>query len=308
MVKLQHLPHIRPGDHVAVISPAGGVKEAKLAQGIRAIEQRGFRVKCGEHVFASHRELAGSDEMRLQDLLWAFRSPEIRAIFCSRGGYGSSRLLEALAGRGLGNMPKLMVGFSDTTALQWALWTTWHLPSLSGPLVSELGGGLTSEAEEYFWTLAQEKSQSDLGFGSSPMEILRPGEAQGILLPGCLAIICTLIGTPFLPDLKGAILVIEDVGEAPYRIDRMLIHMRNAGVFRQISALIVGEFLQSDCHTEAISRLELRQRLSEILEDFPGPVVLGFPYGHGSNRCTLPIGIPVQLSTEPFMMKILSNL
>ena len=300
MVKLQQLPHLHPGDHIAVVSPAGKVNKTQLSQGIRAIEEQGYRVECGEYVYTNHRGLAGTDEARLQDLLWAFRSPEIRAVFCSRGGYGSSRLLSALVSRGLGNISKLVVGFSDITALQWALWAIWQLPSLSGPLASELGGGVTPESEEYFWKVVQGKSSPQLGFGTPSVEVLHHGKAQGILMSGCLSIICHLIGTPFLPDLKNAILVIEDIGEAPYRIDRMLVQLKNAGIFDRIGALMVGELLVANAQTEIMSRGELRQRLTEILKDFQGPVVMGIPYGHGKNRWTLPVGIPVKLSTDPF--------
>jgi muramoyltetrapeptide carboxypeptidase len=300
MVKAKPLPYLHRGDHIAVVSPAGKVNKNQLSKGIRAIEEHGYHVECGEYVYTSHRGFAGTDESRLHDLLWAFRSPEIRAVFCSRGGYGSSRLLSTLVKRGLGNISKLVVGFSDITALQWALWTKWRLPSLSGLLVSELGGSITPESEAYFWKVVQGKSAPKLGFGTPSVKILRYGEVDGILMPGCLSIICSLIGTPFLPDLKDAILVIEDVGEVPYRIDRMLVQLKNAGVFDRISALVIGELLDSKAQSEIMTHDELHQRLTEILKDFKGPIITGIPYGHGKNRWTLPIGIPVKLTTNPF--------
>ena len=307
MVIQHRLPSIRPGDHIAVVSPAGIVKESKLHRGISAIEDRGFRVDRGKHLFARHRELAGNDNMRIEDLLWALRTPDIKAIFCARGGYGTSRLLSMLSRRGVGNIPKLIIGFSDTTALQWAMWTMWQWQSLSGPLVTELGGGITPEAEEAFWALTKKNPTPQLGYGVPSVEIIRHGEAKGILMPGCLAIICTLIGTPFMPDLSGAVLVIEDIGEIPFRIDRLLIHLKNAGIFDQISALVVGEFLQSDAKTDAMPRNELRQRLTEIIPDFHGPIVIGIPYGHNPNRWTLPVGITARLSTDPFAIETISN-
>jgi len=287
-----------------VISPAGYVAESKLDKGIRAIQDRGFKVVRGPHLFSQHWEMAGDDDVRLHDLLWALRTPEIDAVFCSRGGYGSSRLLSILARRGIGNFPKLVVGFSDITALQWTLFATWKWHSLSGPLVTELGTSLSPESEESFWALAQGQSGTQLGFGNPPVDIIRHGEVEGILMPGCLAIICSLLGTPYMPDLTGAILVVEDIGEVPFRIDRMLLHLRNAGVFEQIAALVIGQFLTSDAKSDAISQPELSQRLVEILGDFPGPVILGIPYGHGQNRWTLPVGVPVRLSTEPFLLEM----
>jgi muramoyltetrapeptide carboxypeptidase len=304
MVKRHRLPIVRPGDLITVISPAGRTAESKLSRGIRAIEERGFKVRRGEHLFSQHRELAGVDDSRLGDLLQSLRDYESNAIFCSRGGYGSSRLLSVLARRGIGNIPKLVVGFSDITALQWALWTLWQWPSLSGPLVSELGGSLSPESENTFWALAQGDSPKQLGFGKPAIHVLRHGEAQGELMPGCLAIICSLIGTPFVPDLSGAILVIEDIGEAPFRIDRMLVHLKNARIFEQIGALVMGQFLKEDAKTESISQLELHQRINEILPDFPGPIVTNVPYGHGRIRWTLPVGVPVRLSTDPFAIEM----
>jgi len=275
-----------------------------LNKGIRAIEDRGFKVSLGPHAFSQHWEMAGDDDTRLHDLLWALRTPEIQAVFCSRGGYGSSRLLSVLARRGIGNIPKLVVGFSDITALQWTLYALWQWHSLSGPLVTELGTSLSSESENSFWALAQQQSGKQLGFGNPPVDVIRHGEVQGVLMPGCLAIICSLLGTPYMPDLNDAILVVEDISEAPFRINRMLVHLKNAGVFDQIAALVVGQFLTSDAKTDAISQPELRLRLSEILKDFPGPIVMGIPYGHGQNRWTLPVGSPVRLSTDPFLIEM----
>ena len=306
MVTYPKFPVIRPGDQIAVISPAGNVKDLALKRGIRAIEVKGFKVQLGQHALFQHRELAGKDDQRIQDLLWALRDPDVRGIFFSRGGYGSSRLLNILDRRGIGKQPKLLVGFSDTTAIQWALWKMWQWGSLSGPLVTELGGKLSSNAEDNFWKVAQGNVKS-VSFDVTPVNIVKHGEARGVLLPGCLTLICNLLGTPYLPDLSGAILIIEDIGEVPFRIDRMLVHLKNAGVFDRIGALIIGEFLKSDAKTKAISHNELHQRLSEILNDFPGPIITGFPYGHGSNRWTLPIGLETLISTDPFRIEIVTD-
>ncbi len=306
MVTYPKLPAIQPGDKIAVISPAGNVKESALRQGIRAIEAKGFKAQLGQHALIQYRELAGEDDQRIQDLLWALRDPDIRGIFFARGGYGSSRLLDILDRRGVGKQPKLLVGFSDTTAIQWALLKMWQWGSLSGPLVTELGGKLTPQSEGTFWESAQGNTRS-VNFDGAPVKVVKHGQAQGTLLPGCLTLICNLLGTPYMPDLSGAILVIEDIGEVPFRIDRMLVHLKNAGVFDKISALIIGEFLKSDAQTEAISHEELHQRLSEILSDFTGPIITGIPYGHGSNRWTLPIGLEALISTDPFRIEIMTE-
>jgi muramoyltetrapeptide carboxypeptidase len=139
------------------------------------------------------------------------------------------------------------------------------------------------------------------------VNIVKHGEAHGVLLPGCLTLICNLLGTPYLPDLSGAILVIEDIGEVPFRIDRMLVHLKNAGVFDKIGALIIGEFLKSDARTKAVTQNELHQRLTEILNDFPGPIIMGFPYGHGIRRQTLPIGLEALISTDPFHFEVVTD-
>jgi muramoyltetrapeptide carboxypeptidase len=274
---------------------------------MRAIEAKGYKVKLGQHVLSQHRELAGNDDQRINDLLWALRDPDIRGIFFSRGGYGSSRLLNILDRRGIGKQPKLLVGFSDTTAIQWAMWKLWQWRSLSGPLVAELGGKLSTDDEDTFWKVAQGNIKS-VNVDDTPVNVVKHGEAKGVLLPGCLTLICNLLGTPYLPELNGAILVIEDIGEAPFRIDRMLVHLKNAGVFDQIGALIVGQFLKSDAKTKAISQSELHQRLSEILDDFPGPIITGFPYGHGTHRLTLPIGLDALISTDLFHFEIVNDI
>lgn len=307
MVTYPKLPIIRSGDQIAVISPAGSVKDLALKRGIRAIESKGFKIQLGQHALSRYRELAGKDEQRIQDLLWALRDPDIRGIFFSRGGYGSSRLLNILDRRGIGKQPKLLVGFSDTTAIQWAMWNLWKWKSLSGPLVTELGGKLSTGDEDAFWKVAQGNVWST-NVDDTPVNIVKQGEAKGVLLPGCLTLICNLLGTPYLPDLADAVLVIEDIGEAPFRIDRMLVHLKNAGVFDKIGALIVGQFLKSDAKTKAITNDELHQRLSEILNDFPGPIITGFPYGHGVHRWTLPIGLEALISTDPFHFEIVNDI
>jgi len=282
-------PRLKPGDLIGVISPAGPVDPSGLKPGLDLLASRGFRVREAAHLYDRNDYLAGHDQARLSDLHAMILDSEIAAVFCARGGYGCLRLLQGIDYDLIRQHPKIIVGYSDITALLMAVYRETGMVTFHGPMVRSLSTITETSLEVFFQVLSWEEPLL-----LNPMQgtVLVPGEAEGPLLGGNLSLICHLVGTPFLPSLEGAILFIEDCKEPLYRIDRMLTHLSLAGQLKGIAGLIGGEFL--DCgDTSAIDRL-----LMDVASDLGIPLISGFPAGHGSINLTLPVGMPVRLDTR----------
>lgn len=284
---------LNKGDTIGIISPAGAIKEAEqLHNAAKYFESKGFKVKIAPHSLDAKGYLAGSDSDRLCDLIGFFEAPEIKAIFCSRGGYGTFRILDKIQGL----FPKIFVGYSDVTALLNNLdFVTFH-----GPLVvSDFGTDkINPYTEEIFWKIIM--GEVDLPYSyPNPYgyHCIKPGFAEGILAGGNLAIICGLMGTPYSLDFKDKILLIEDIGEPLYKIDRMLAQLRLAGAFQQTAGLLFGEFTDIDA-------LKL---LTEYFKDLNIPVGYGFPCGHGEHKATLPIGVKYRFDSESFKLELVGE-
>jgi muramoyltetrapeptide carboxypeptidase len=238
-------------------------------------------------VLARHGYLAGSDEQRLSDLNGALRDPSIDGIWCVRGGYGVLRLLDGLDTDAMRRAPKALIGFSDITALHAALGrctgvVTYHGPTARAPL-----DGLSRDSLERAVVLQVDSA------GTTPQaEILVPGVARGRLAGGNLALLSALAGTPYFPDLDGAILVLEDVNEPVYRIDRMLCHLRLAGALGRIAGLMFGSFTERG---DPADSLPLAQVLRDTAEAVGVPCLSGVPVGHLDAQWTLPLGAVAEL-------------
>ena len=245
-----------------------------------------------------HGYLAGDDEARTAELNTLFGRDDLDAIFCLRGGYGTPRILDRLDYDALRAHPKLVVGYSDITALQLAIYKETAIPSLSGPMVAPDWPKIDETSENMFWRLAS---------GKAPVEIIGPygetlvgmkdGSAEGVLLGGNLTMIAALLGTPYLPDLTGAILFVEDVGEQPYQIDRVLARLRLAGALEKLGGLVFGTFTHAKPRAGRPS-LSLDDVLSHYAPCVPGPVAKGLVYGHFTDKCTLPIGVKASLEVD----------
>ncbi|MCX6639589.1 MAG: LD-carboxypeptidase [bacterium] len=284
-----------PGKRIAVVSPAGPADESRFEAGLRELARWGYPVKAGAHTRGRYAYFSGRDVERLDDLIQAFSDPMVRAIFCSRGGYGSGRLLRKIPFDIIADNPKIFVGFSDLTAVNWAIWAATGLITFTGPTVCEIGTGLPETTRRSFLSMIGPSAVPD-PIWAGPIKTVRPGDASGPLLPGCLSMIVTLLGTPFMPKLDGAVLLIEDIDEKPYRIDRMLTHLKNAGVLQQISALLVGQFVGCWPKIKTSEHLPLEEILLDVTSPHPIPVYTGFPFGHFPDRLTLPVGARVSVS------------
>jgi muramoyltetrapeptide carboxypeptidase len=290
-------PRLRPGDLIGVISPAGPVDASGLKPGLDLLASRGFRVREAAHLYDRHDYLAGDDETRLSDLHAMFLDREITAVFCARGGYGSLRLLDRIDYDLIRQHPKIIVGYSDITALLMAVYKKTGLITFHGPMVQGLSTLSDDSLEGLLRILSSEEPVSFDPMGGTS---LISGKAEGPLLGGNLSLICHLVGTPFLPSLEGCILFIEDRGEPLYRIDRMLTHLALAGQLGGVAGLIGGDFM--DCgHPSEIDRL-----LVAVASEREIPLITGFPAGHGRNNLTLPLGMPAQLDTRRMTLHTLN--
>jgi muramoyltetrapeptide carboxypeptidase len=232
-----------------------------------------------------HRYLAGSDERRLAELTAALADTGARAVFCARGGYGMTRLLPGLEG-----MPppaKPVIGFSDITALHQVL-QRQRLVSIHGPVLTQLPKLDASTHARLFELLESTAPASDL----TGVETYVEGTAEGPLLGGNLSVLSRLLGTPFLAPLEGAILLLEDVGERPYRLDRKWTHLAQAGVFRQVRGIVLGEFTGCEEKEADFSSADV---LRELAAATGLPCAAGFPVGHGGHNQPLPLGVRVRL-------------
>ncbi len=284
-------PPLRPGDTIGVIAPAGAVYEDLLARGVRALEASGFRVVLAEGILARKGYLAGSEQQRAETLERFFLRDDIAAIFCARGGFGSIQLLPALDPDLIRAHPKIFVGFSDVTALlnwmsQCCGVVVFHGPMVAVEFAGELEGGVSSG----FWDALTGKRRLWQIRGSG---VLRSGGApvRGALAGGCLSVLVTTLGTPYEIDTAGKIVFLEDVGERPYRIERMLTHLRMAGKLDHVAGIVTGAF--NDCESGA--ERDVTEVLADVFADAPYPVVTGLPCGHATPNTLLPIGLNAEL-------------
>jgi muramoyltetrapeptide carboxypeptidase len=267
-------PRLRRGDTVALWAPASPAARTSINKGAAILSGLGLKVEVPAAVSKRHGYLAGTDAQRAEAFNALVADPAITAVFCARGGYGSLRVLDLLDLDGLARSPKVLVGFSDATALLAAANRRCNLAVFHGPMAATVTDRDAAGLREAL-----------MGTGPVLLEgrlALRPGKAAGPVVGGNLTTFCHLIGTAFEPRLDGAIWFIEDRGEAPYRIDRMLTHMKMAGRMDGLAGIALGQF--TDCgDIEAIYRL--------VLDTCPEiPILAGLDAGHGSPNLTLPLG------------------
>jgi muramoyltetrapeptide carboxypeptidase len=235
------------------------------------------------------------------------RDPEIRAIFFARGGYGVMRLLDSIDHDAILDDPKILLGMSDVTALQLSLYALCGLVTFAGPMIAgQIGEGLDRASEESMMQALTEPSATRDPFSSfdDSVLIVRAGIASGRIVGGCLSLVTSLLGTRHCPGFKDTILFLEDVHEPPYRIDRMLTHLKLAGVFDEVKAVILGYFFGQDGEDLLP---EAERILLDLIGDCPIPVLSRFPHGHALPNLTIPHGLPVRLDTETRSITVLSE-
>lgn len=295
------LPLPRPvekGSRLAIVAPSGPFDVDAFGEGVAWLKTR-YELVHSPDIFSREGYLAGSDSHRLRDLQDAIHDPSVDAILCARGGFGATRLLPQLELNEIAAANKLIVGFSDITALH-SLWARAGVRSLHAPMVAALGRA--SEPVRNEWISALE---TPAAARRELLEVVSPGERDGpvagILFGGNLAVLGALNGTPYAPPLKGAILFLEDVGERPYRIDRMLTTLHQSGWFDEIAGLILGSFTEGDPGPDGVTIDEVFHR------HFAGtrfPVLSGFPAGHIDENCPLPLGANARIEGNELFFNV----
>jgi len=285
---------LKPGDTVAIVAPAAAIERDHLERGVDALSACGYRVKVSERVLSRTGILAGGDRERAAELQHAFGDSEVKAIFAARGGYGCGRLLPLLDFDAIARQPKIFLGFSDATFLLNALVELSGMVCFHGPMVAmDFARGLSRRSLDHLRALlAGEAGAFELEAGES----LHPGVAEGELVGGCLSVLVAMLGTPYAPDFDGKILFLEDTGEKAYRIDRMLVHLKQAGALGRVAGVAFGGMRGFD-GSEQEQRLT-REFISEQTADLGCPVVTGIEVGHGTENLTIPFGVRVRLDAE----------
>ncbi|WP_422924647.1 S66 peptidase family protein [Singulisphaera sp. PoT] len=305
-------PALRPGDTIMLVAPAGPSDETRVRAFARQLEKQGYHVIIPANLFRRRAYLAGSDDERADELNAAIKDPKVDAIFPCRGGYGLMRTLDRIDYAALRAHPKMIIGFSDLTALHLAVARKAHVITFHSPMpeasLAKSGPGI-DYANDLFW-----KSVRSDGFAASPTPgyiippppgepkptTLVPGKARGRLVGGNLTLINSTLATPYAIEASGKILFIEDTGEAPYRIDRYLTQLRLAGILDSVAGIVVGHFSESDV-------VDTERVLREALSGLKVPVILNFPVGHVPINATLPHGALAELDADQGTLRILES-
>jgi muramoyltetrapeptide carboxypeptidase len=280
---------LKEGDLVGVIAPAGPVTGSEIQPGIDLLSENGYQVLLGPHLYDENSYMAGEDRNRIGDFLEMITNPEVKGIFCARGGYGCLRILEKIDAGLVRENPKIIVGYSDITALLLAFFHATGLVTIHGPMVREFARHDQKGFRALLNLLTTEKPYT---INMEKGRVLQGGKVEGFILGGNLSLVSSLVGTGFLPSLEGAILFLEERGEALYRIDRMLTQLRISGALEGIKGIIAGHFV--DCGDAA----EVGDLFAEVIGDPGLPIVTGLPMGHGEENIPLPIGLTAELDSE----------
>jgi muramoyltetrapeptide carboxypeptidase len=293
-----------PGATIGVVAPASPVHSPeRMEQGIHQLTCRGYQIVPGQTTRPKSGDLAGSEQLRRVDLEQMWRDDFICAIWGLRGGYGSIRLLPGLDYDFFHENPKLLIGFSDLTALELGLWSQAGLVTFHGPVLTTLEEDFSCNQ-----ALAMLSGQGTVCLpwpdpDSRAFVPIKPGKASGILLGGNLTTLCSLMGTRFFPDLEGALLFLEEVGEAAYRVDRLLTQLLISGALDHVAAVIIGRSIPVNGEPED----GLISVFSERLSCLNCPSAYGFPFGHLPKQWTLPQGITAEVNTGTGELVILEN-
>jgi muramoyltetrapeptide carboxypeptidase len=298
-------PAIPAGARVALVAPAGPLKiPADLDRAIENVRTFGWEPVVGANARARHLYFAGTDDERLADLNTAFRDDSIDAVWCLRGGYGAMRLLAGVDYDALRRRPKTVIGYSDITALHCAIAVRSGLASIHGPTARTK---LTPLSER---SLRAAVTRTGEPCGDAPKaQTIVPGHARGRLVGGNLALLVSLHGTPFQPNYDGAILVLEDVNEAPYRIERMLLQLRLSGALQRCAGIAYGSFTNiSDTADKTLGGdRSVNDVLREAAESVGLPAICGIPLGHIADQWSVPLGAEAELDADQKRLTVVAS-
>ncbi len=303
------------GDTLGLIAPGSGVGRYSFEKAVKTIRRLGFNPYYTENLRVNNGFLGGTDQQRVEDIHHMFENKTVDGILCIRGGYGSNRLLAMIDYGIIKNNPKLFMGYSDITALLYGIYSQTGLICYHGPV------GVSSfkdYAENIFFrevvsakkelVIKRPKSWVEKDDKAFNTLIINRGKSQGILVGGNLSVLVSLIGTPFDIDFSGKILFLEEIGESPYKIDRMLTQLLLSGKLAQLKGIALGVFIDCDDDPEDNdydNSVSLEEVLKERLANLPIPIMYGLPFGHIKDNATLPFGVLAELNTEKESLTLL---
>jgi len=288
------LSPLAAGETVAVVATGFAVRRAAVRAGIEKLEALGYRVAAGEHLFDRRGYLAGDDRDRARDLNRMLRDRRVRCVWFARGGYGTARILSMVDWEAIAEDPKLMIGYSDLTALFARPSADRVAPCVYGPVVAELGDDAAYERS----SLARALRGAEIVIPFPAARVIRGGVARGPLLGGNLTVLAHLLGTPFAPRLDGAILLLEDAGEEGYRIDRLLAHLGGSGALARVAGVALGRFVVPKRKRSFPPDRPFAEILADAFGSLGVPVVSHLPFGHVPGKRALPLGAESVLDTR----------
>ena len=297
---------LKSGDTIGLIAPAGYISDDALKESIENIESLGFKTYYTDRIKSKYGYLAGSDQNRADDINHMFNNDNVDGIFCVRGGYGVGRLLRLINYDSIKANPKVLVGYSDITALHYAIYSQTGLVTFHGPVATSTFNSFS--VDNLVKTIINPQPRTiftpaDDSVRGSDFETytIREGKASGELLGGNLSLAVTFLGTPYDVDYKGKILYLEEVDEKPYRVDRMLTHLYQAGKLEEVSGIALGIFRKCDSKIGSAKgehSLTRKEVLYDKLYNLGVPVIYGLSFGHVENKYTIPFGINAELDVQ----------
>ena len=288
-------PYLNSGDVVGIVAPAGKIKFDVIQKASMVLQDWGLKVKLGKYLQSPHFSLSSSDSRRKQDFQHMLNDSEVKAILCARGGYGSTRIIDELDFTNFKKNPKWIIGFSDITVFHAHLNSSWLIESLHATMCAGLASGKSSP--ESLQSLKDTLLGKPLAYAFTTHVLSRKGKAKAELCGGNLAMICSLIGTPSALVTKNKILFIEEIGEQLYRIDRMMLQLRRAGLLSGLEGLVVGGITDIPDKKEDFGK-SAEEIVLDAVADYEYPVCFGFPAGHRDDNRALIMGRKLELTVD----------
>ena len=306
---------LKRGDLVALFNPSGFADDALIQRATGNLEKLGFRVMQSAHIRASRGNTAGTIGQRLTDLHTLFESREVRALWAARGGSGTAQILPYVDYGLIARNPKIVIGYSDLTSLLLAIYAKTGLVTFHGPVgssgftpftVAHLEATLIDGRAPYVMTTAEEHTKRSITEPNFVQRVLHVGSAEGTLMGGNLSVLSSLVGTPYLPDVKKSLLFLEEISEAPYRVERMLTQLAQSRVLDNASAAMLGVFVKGDVPVGEES-LSLIQALDDHFASRPIPAAYGLSFGHIASQWVLPIGARARFDADEKSLTLLES-
>ena len=302
---------LKKGDKVGLISPGSYITEAQLKESVENLESIGLKAFYTKNILKKYGYLAGTDKERADDVNRMFADKSIKGIFAARGGYGCARILPMLDYEMIRKNPKILIGYSDITALLYGISSQTGLVTFHGPVgISTFNEYSNTHVKNILFNPSNLYKMTNLPEDEKLLQVINKGTAKGKLVGGNLSIVVTMIGTKYDVDLKDKIVFLEDVGEEPYKIDRMLTHLLEATNIKEAAGIALGVFKNCEISKEDPefeNSLTLQEVFNDRFGDLNIPVISGLSFGHISNKFTLPFGINAKLDTKEKSLTLLET-